>query len=143
MPDRRSRRHSHSKHSNKVFSYISITVSALAFLAAADVEDRLRRATELFVKRIKENRISRGRVFFRQQLAAIQRELQSLQSSPASVGPGFGGEEYEAQRYTEAIGEYQTLERRVVRERFRLISFQTHVSFQNHILFCVLSLSRM
>ncbi|KAG2741443.1 P-loop containing nucleoside triphosphate hydrolase protein [Suillus brevipes Sb2] len=26
----------------------------------------------------------------------------------------FGGEEYEAQRYTEAIGEYQTLERRVV-----------------------------
>jgi ATP-dependent Lon protease len=28
--------------------------------------------------------------FLRQQLAAIQRELQSLQSSPASVGPGFG-----------------------------------------------------
>jgi ABC-type transport system involved in Fe-S cluster assembly fused permease/ATPase subunit len=28
----------------------------------------------------------------------------------------FGGEEYEAQRYAEAIGEYQTFERRVVRE---------------------------
>jgi len=28
--------------------------------------------------------------FLRQQLAAIQRELRSLQSSPASVGPGFG-----------------------------------------------------
>ncbi|KAG2095767.1 hypothetical protein BD769DRAFT_1394855 [Suillus cothurnatus] len=36
----------------------------LAFLAAADVEDRLRRATELFVKCIKENRVSCGRVFF-------------------------------------------------------------------------------
>jgi ABC-type multidrug transport system fused ATPase/permease subunit len=35
----------------------------------------------------------------------------------------FGGEEYEAQRYTEAIGEYQSLEKRVVRECFCLISF--------------------
>lgn len=35
----------------------------------------------------------------------------------------FGGEEYEAQRYTEAIEEYQSLEKRVVRECFCLISF--------------------
>jgi len=32
----------------------------------------------------------------------------------------FGGEEYEAQRYAEAIGEYQTFEKRVVRE-YRLL----------------------
>ncbi|KAG1812475.1 uncharacterized protein BJ212DRAFT_1518973 [Suillus subaureus] len=36
----------------------------------------------------------------------------------------FRGEPYEAQRYTEAIGECQSLENRVVRECFRLISFQ-------------------
>lgn len=76
----------------------------LAFLAAADVEDRLRHATELFVKQSSIQEVSKKiasavdesfsrqqkEYFLRQQLAAIQRELQSLQSSPASVGPGFG-----------------------------------------------------
>ncbi|KAG1848982.1 hypothetical protein F4604DRAFT_1811698 [Suillus subluteus] len=76
----------------------------LAFLAATDVEDRLRRATELFVKQSSIQEVSKKiasavdesfsrqqkEYFLRQQLAAIQRELQSLQSSPASVGTGFG-----------------------------------------------------
>lgn len=76
----------------------------LAFLAATDVEDRLRRATELFVKQSSIQEVSKKiasavdesfsrqqkEYFLRQQLAAIQRELHSLQSSPASVGPGFG-----------------------------------------------------
>jgi ATP-dependent Lon protease len=86
------------------FLYLFINVSASAFLAASDVEDRLRRATELFVKQSSIQEVSKKiasavdesfsrqqkEYFLRQQLAAIQRELQSLQSSPASVGPGFG-----------------------------------------------------
>ncbi|KAG2121305.1 ATP-dependent protease La [Suillus clintonianus] len=76
----------------------------LAFLAAADVEDRLRRATELFVKQSSIQEVSKKiasavdeslsrqqkEYFLRQQLAAIQRELHSLHSSPATAGPGFG-----------------------------------------------------
>ncbi|KAG1807789.1 Lon protease C-terminal proteolytic domain-containing protein [Suillus subaureus] len=76
----------------------------LAFLAATDVEDRLRCATELFIKQSSIQEVSKKiasavdeslsrqqkEYFLRQQLAAIQRELQSLQSSPASVGTGFG-----------------------------------------------------
>ncbi|KAG2363991.1 ATP-dependent protease La [Suillus spraguei] len=76
----------------------------LAFLAATDVEDRLHRATELFIKQSSIQEVSKKiasavdesfsrqqkEYFLRQQLAAIQRELQSLQNFPASVGPGFG-----------------------------------------------------
>lgn len=76
----------------------------LAFLAATDIEDRLRRATELFVKQSSIQEVSKKiasavdesfsrqqkEYFLRQQLAAIQRELHSLHNSPASVGTGFG-----------------------------------------------------
>ena len=41
----------------------------------------------------------------------------------------FGGEEYEAERYTGAIGEYQTFERRVVRECCFLRSHQWSHSY--------------
>ncbi|KAG1739681.1 hypothetical protein EDB19DRAFT_1978076 [Suillus lakei] len=40
----------------------------------------------------------------------------------------FGGEECEAQRYTEVIGEHRSLQRRVVRECFHLIPLQNHVN---------------
>ena len=63
-----------------------------AFLAATSVEDRLRRATELFAKQTSISEVSQKiasavdeslsrqqkEYFLRQQLAAIQRELQSL-----------------------------------------------------------------
>ncbi|KAG1744645.1 Lon protease C-terminal proteolytic domain-containing protein [Suillus paluster] len=76
----------------------------LAFLAATDVEDRLRRATELFIKQSSIQEVSKKiatavdeslsrqqkEYFLRQQLAAIQRELHSLHDSPATAGPGFG-----------------------------------------------------
>ncbi|KAG9310983.1 hypothetical protein JVU11DRAFT_8861 [Chiua virens] len=81
----------------------------LDFLAATEVEGRLRRATELFVKQQSISEVSKKiasavdesfsrqqkEYFLRQQLAAIQRELQSLHSSnPGQIGGptgnGFG-----------------------------------------------------
>jgi len=76
----------------------------LAFLASTDVEDRLHRATELFIKQTSIQEVSKKiatavdesfsrqqkEYFLRQQLAAIQRELHSLNSSPGTTGPGFG-----------------------------------------------------
>ncbi|KAG0702146.1 Lon protease C-terminal proteolytic domain-containing protein [Suillus ampliporus] len=75
-----------------------------AFLVATDVEDRLRHATELFIKQSSIQEVSKKiatavdeslsrqqkEYFLRQQLAAIQRELQSLNNSPVTAGPGFG-----------------------------------------------------
>jgi hypothetical protein len=65
--------------------------------------------------------------------------MRTFVESPGPLYKGQGVDFF----YTDAIGEYKTLERRVVRECFRLISFQRHVSFQNHILFCVSYLSRI
>ncbi|KAH7927222.1 ATP-dependent protease La [Leucogyrophana mollusca] len=83
----------------------------LAFLAATDVEDRLHRATELFIKQTSISEVSKKiasavdeslsrqqkEYFLRQQLAAIQRELHSLHNPPSSNNPnpnnanlGFG-----------------------------------------------------
>ncbi|KAI5993396.1 ATP-dependent protease La [Pisolithus marmoratus] len=73
----------------------------LAFLATATVEDRLRRATELFVKQTSISEVSQKiasavdeslsrqqkEYFLRQQLAAIQRELQNLYTT-TNAGPG-------------------------------------------------------
>lgn len=83
---------------------IRVHSSPLAFLAATDVEDRLHRATELFVKQSSIQEVSKKiatavdeslsrqqkEYFLRQQLAAIQRELHSLHNSPGTAGPGFG-----------------------------------------------------
>jgi ATP-dependent Lon protease len=41
------------------FSSLSINISALAFLTATDVEDRLRRATEHFVKQSSIQEVSK------------------------------------------------------------------------------------
>lgn len=81
------------------------------FLAATDVEDRLRRATELFIKQLSISEVStkianavdeslsrqQKEYFLRQQLAAIQRELHSLHNttpgqtgSPSGTGFGTG-----------------------------------------------------
>ena len=68
------------------------------------MEDRLRRAIELFLKQSSIQEVSKKiatavdesfsrqqkEYFLRQQLAAIQRELHSLNNSPATAGPGFG-----------------------------------------------------
>lgn len=68
------------------------------------MEDRLNRATELFVKQSSIQEVSKKiatavdeslsrqqkEYFLRQQLAAIQRELHSLHNSPGTAGPGFG-----------------------------------------------------
>ncbi|KAI6147884.1 Lon protease C-terminal proteolytic domain-containing protein [Pisolithus tinctorius] len=73
----------------------------LAFLAATTVEDRLRHATELFVKQTSISEVSQKianavdeslsrqqkEYFLRQQLAAIQRELQILHTTN-NAGPG-------------------------------------------------------
>ncbi|KAI6118128.1 Lon protease C-terminal proteolytic domain-containing protein [Pisolithus thermaeus] len=73
----------------------------LTFLATATVEDRLRRATELFVKQASISEVSQKianavddslsrqqkEYFLRQQLAAIQRELQSLYTT-GNASPG-------------------------------------------------------
>lgn len=76
------------------------------FLAATETEDRLRRATELFVKQQSISEVSKKiatavdeslsrqqkEYFLRQQLAAIQRELHSLHNStPGHVGNSPGG----------------------------------------------------
>lgn len=77
------------------------------FLAATEVEDRVRRATELFIKQLSISEVSKKiasavdeslsrqqkEFFLRQQLAAIQRELHSLHSStPGQTGtPGGTG----------------------------------------------------
>ncbi|KDQ54462.1 hypothetical protein JAAARDRAFT_209196 [Jaapia argillacea MUCL 33604] len=72
----------------------------LDFLSATDAEDRLRRAAQIFVKQASIQEVSRKiasavdeslskqqkEFFLRQQLAAIQRELQSLQRSTSGVG---------------------------------------------------------
>ncbi|KIJ60939.1 hypothetical protein HYDPIDRAFT_177239 [Hydnomerulius pinastri MD-312] len=77
----------------------------LAFLAATDVEDRLRRATELFIKQTSISEVSKKiasavdeslsrqqkEYFLRQQLAAIQRELHSLHNTAPGL-PGGGSE---------------------------------------------------
>lgn len=81
------------------------------FLAATEVEDRLRRATGLFIKQQSISEVSKKiatavdeslsrqqkEYFLRQQLAAIQRELHSLHSttpgpisSPGATGFGMG-----------------------------------------------------
>ncbi|KAF8440056.1 Lon protease C-terminal proteolytic domain-containing protein [Boletus edulis BED1] len=83
----------------------------LYFLAATEVEDRLHRATELFVKQLSISEVSKKiatavdeslsrqqkEYFLRQQLAAIQRELRSLNNtapgqpgSPGGAGIGMG-----------------------------------------------------
>ncbi|KAF8548420.1 ATP-dependent protease La [Imleria badia] len=83
----------------------------LDFLAATEVEDRLRRATELFIKQLSISEVSKKiasavdeslsrqqkEYFLRQQLAAIQRELHSLNNrtpgqfgSPGGIGFGTG-----------------------------------------------------
>ncbi|KAL4063990.1 Lon protease C-terminal proteolytic domain-containing protein [Scleroderma yunnanense] len=80
----------------------------LAFLAATSVEDRLRRATEFFIKQTSISEVSQKiasavdeslsrqqkEYFLRQQLAVIQRELQNLHTNNAqalSAGTqGFG-----------------------------------------------------
>ncbi|KAH7882224.1 ATP-dependent protease La [Phlebopus sp. FC_14] len=79
----------------------------LAFLVATDVEERLRRATELFIKQASISEVSKKiasavdeslsrqqkEYFLRQQLAAIQRELHSLHNTtPGQLGsPGGAG----------------------------------------------------
>ncbi|KAJ3538065.1 hypothetical protein NM688_g6574 [Phlebia brevispora] len=74
----------------------------LEYLSAVDVDDRLRRATALFVKQTSISEVSKRiaqsvdeslskqqkEYFLRQQLAAIQRELQDLRRSP-SIGGGL------------------------------------------------------
>ncbi|KAH7907377.1 ATP-dependent protease La [Hygrophoropsis aurantiaca] len=84
----------------------------LAFLAATNVDDRLRRATELFIKQTSISEVSKKiasavdeslsrqqkEYFLRQQLAAIQRELHSLHNphntnpnpNPNNANIGFG-----------------------------------------------------
>ncbi|KAI9068824.1 ATP-dependent protease La [Trametes sanguinea] len=71
----------------------------LAFLSALDVNDRLHRATELFVKQASISEVTKKiaqsideslskqqkEFFLRQQLAAIQRELQALTRNSGSV----------------------------------------------------------
>ncbi|KAF8841835.1 ATP-dependent protease La [Paxillus ammoniavirescens] len=77
----------------------------LEFLAAADVEDRLRLATELFIKQLSISEVSKKiasavdeslsrqqkEYFLRQQLAAIQRELHSLNNTSAGQPGSLGG----------------------------------------------------
>lgn len=75
------------------------------FLAATEVEDRLCRATELFIKQQSISEVSKKiasavdeslsrqqkEYFLRQQLAAIQRELQSLHGTTHGQVSGPGG----------------------------------------------------
>lgn len=84
--------------------YISAD-SCADYLSAVDVDDRLRRATALFVKQSSISEVSKRiaqsvdeslskqqkEYFLRQQLAAIQRELQDLRRTPAAVG-GVNGD---------------------------------------------------
>ncbi|KAI0351613.1 ATP-dependent protease La [Trametes cingulata] len=76
----------------------------LAYLSAAAVNDRLRRATELFVKQASISEVTKKiaqsideslskqqkEFFLRQQLAAIQRELQALTRSSGNINQDGG-----------------------------------------------------
>jgi ATP-dependent Lon protease len=102
--------------SSSVFSFFfsstsQTSIREIDFLAATEVEDRLRRATELFIKQQSISEVSKKianavdeslsrqqkEYFLRQQLAAIQRELHSLHNmtpGPGQIGSpsgtGFG-----------------------------------------------------
>lgn len=83
----------HTKYTERAFA---------AYLSAVAVNDRLRRATELFVKQASISEVTKKiaqsidetlskqqkEFFLRQQLAAIQRELQALTRSSNQDAPG-------------------------------------------------------
>jgi ATP-dependent Lon protease len=82
-------------------------ILCVAFLSTPDPEQRIKQATELFVKQASISEVSKKiaasvdeslskqqkEFFLRQQLAAIQRELNSLSSSSANHGINGGGSE--------------------------------------------------
>ena len=87
-----------------VYLIVDVVLTYLAdYLSAAGADDRLRRATELFIKQASISEVTKKiaqsideslskqqkEFFLRQQLAAIQRELNSLnRSSHGPEGPG-------------------------------------------------------
>ena len=85
---------------------VCVLTRTAGFLAAGDVEERLCRATALFVKQASISEVSKKiasavdeslsrqqkEYFLRQQLAAIQRELQSLHGGTAAQGGSVGSE---------------------------------------------------
>lgn len=109
------------KHQRHMEIFANLRFREIDFLAATEVEDRLRRATELFIKQQSISEVSKKiatavdeslsrqqkEYFLRQQLAAIQRELHSLHSTTpgqagSPVGTGSSGSELDEDEQADA-----------------------------------------